>query len=157
MDIKVVVVFIMDDKIPAQQVLYIITSITIQKALITNKMENRKCKRTRNSAIMSVVLAACNGSVYTCTHTEEYYLRTDGQTVYLGDQMTIKLSLANPLIRMMPLGTLFTDLLYGILPIHISTLCYGYGYVYVYSLSRSPRAQHHCVKSPYIVASGTRT
>ena len=53
-----------------------------------------------------------------------------------------------------PPETPFTALLHGILPGHVPTLRYGYGYVY--SLSRSPRALHRYVKSPSIVASGTR-
>ena len=39
-----------------------------------------------------------NNSVYPCTQTEEYYVCTDSQTVYLRDQMTKTLSITNPLI-----------------------------------------------------------
>ena len=47
----------------------------------------------------------CNGSVCPCTQTEETYVCTDSQTVYLRDQMTRTPSLANLLILTMPPGT----------------------------------------------------
>ena len=50
----------------------------------------------------------CNRSVCPFTQTEEQYVRTDGQTVYLRDQTTITPSLANLPIRMIPPGNPFT-------------------------------------------------
>ena len=38
----------------------------------------------------------CNGSVSPCTRTEEYYIRTDIQTVYIQYQMSKTPSLVNP-------------------------------------------------------------
>ena len=64
-------------------------------------------------------------------------LCTDGQIVYLWDQTTKTPSLANPLIRTTPPGTLFAAQLHGILPEHGPNLCYGYIYVYIYSPSIS--------------------
>ena len=46
----------------------------------------------------------CNGSVCPCTQTEETYVCTDSQTVYLRDQMTRTPSLANPPILTTPPG-----------------------------------------------------
>ena len=53
----------------------------------------------------------CNGSIYPRTQTEEQYVHTYGQTVYLQYQTTRTTSLANPSIQTMPPGTLSTDLL----------------------------------------------
>ena len=104
--------------------------------------------------------ARCNRSVCPCIHTEEYYVLTDNHTVYLQYQTTRTPSLANTPVRKTLPGTPFTSPLHIILPWHGPTLCsgygYGQGYVYVYSMSQSLRALHRCVKSPPIVASGTR-
>ena len=43
-----------------------------------------------------------NERVCPCTQTEEYYVCTDGQMVYLRDQMAQKPSIANPLVPTMP-------------------------------------------------------
>ena len=44
----------------------------------------------------------CNRSIYTCTHTKEYSIQTDGHIVYLQDHMTQTPSLANPPVQMKP-------------------------------------------------------
>ena len=44
----------------------------------------------------------CNGSVSPCTHTEEYYIRTDSQTVYIQYQMSQTTSLVNPKLQKTP-------------------------------------------------------
>ena len=51
----------------------------------------------------------CNRIICPCTQIEEYYVSTEGRTVYLQDQKTITPSLPNPLIWTTPPGTLFTD------------------------------------------------
>ena len=53
----------------------------------------------------------CNWSVCTCTQSEEYYVCTNGQKVYLWDQTTRKPSLANPLVLKTLPGTRFISLL----------------------------------------------
>ena len=68
----------------------------------------------------------CNGSVCPCTQTEEWYVCTCGQKVYLRYQTTRTTSLANLLIQTTPPGTPFTASLHGILPVHGPTPRYGY-------------------------------
>ena len=73
-------------------------------------------------AFRKIIYPCCNGSVCTCTQTEKYYVLTDGQTVYLRDQMTRTPSLANPPIRKTPQGTSFTAPLHVILTLHGPTI-----------------------------------
>ena len=57
----------------------------------------------------------CNWSVCPCTHTEEYYVYTDGHTFYLQYHMTRTTSLANPIVQTTPPGTPSLATLHGIL------------------------------------------
>ena len=88
------------------------------------------------------MLTGCNGSLCPCIHTEELYVRTDNQTVYIQDQTTRTPSLANPPIRTTPPGTPFTDPLHGILPGYGPTL--RFVYVYVYETVRLRLHHNHC-------------
>ena len=51
----------------------------------------------------------CNGRVCPCIQTEEQYVHTDFQTIYLQDQTTQTPSLANPPVPMTPPGNRFTS------------------------------------------------
>ena len=69
--------------------------------------------------IVTYLNSVCNRSIYPCTQTEEYYVRAEGQTIYLQDQTTRTPSLAKPPIQLTPPGTPpFTAPLHGILPGH---------------------------------------
>ena len=57
-----------------------------------------------SSPVISDKKRGYNRSVYTCTQTEEKYVRTDGETVYLWDQRTINTSLVNTPIQRRPQG-----------------------------------------------------
>ena len=70
----------------------------------------------------------CNVSVCTCTHTEEYSMRTNGQTVYLKYQTPQTTTLANTTVQMTPTGNRFANPLHGILTGHGQDLLYVYVY-----------------------------
>ena len=99
----------------------------------------------------------CNGSIWPCTYTEEYYIQIDGQTVYLRYHMDQTPWLANPPVQRTPPGTCFLDPLHVILTGHGPYLCY----VYVYSTatpstSRFTRTLRRCIKIPIIFVSDIR-
>ena len=60
--------------------------------------------------------ASCDWSVCQCTQTEEYYICTDVQRVYLQQQMAQTHSLSNIPLQTMTPGNLYMDPLHGILP-----------------------------------------
>ena len=66
----------------------------------------------------------CNGSVCTCTQTEEYYVSTDFQTVYLREQTAQTPSLTNLPVLTTPIGDplLTTDTWNPARTLSISTL-----------------------------------
>ena len=67
-----------------------------------------KCRFYCGRPVMPEKKRECNGSVCPCTPTEEQYVRTDDQTVYLQYQTNRIPSLSNPPIQTTPPGTLFT-------------------------------------------------
>ena len=89
-------------------------------------------KWVHTKKVIIIKWVCCNGSVYPCTQTEEYYIHIYVQTVCLRYQTTRTTSLANPPIQTTPPGTPFTVPLHGILPEHGPTICYAYVYIYVY-------------------------
>ena len=81
----------------------------------------------------------CNGSVCPCTHTDEYYIRIDGNTVYLRYQTYQITSITNLPLQKTPPGTTFSIPLHGILT------KYGLIYATLMStlMSTSTVHQHH--------------
>ena len=108
--------------------------------------------------------AGCNRSVFPCTYTEEWYVSTYSQSVYLRYQTTITPSLANPPIIETSPGT----------PLH-GPVAWNTARTWPYSTlqlrlrlrlflqsrasltpSQSSRVLHHCVKNPHTIESGIR-
>ena len=67
--------------------------------MLNSKFQGKKTPQNRK------ISGVCNGIVFPCTHTEEYYVCTYCQMVYLRDQMTRTPSLSNPPIGTTPPGT----------------------------------------------------
>ena len=88
--------------------------------IIPERQLNRRFSCGR--PVMTEKKRGCTGSFCPCTHTDKYYVRTDGQTVYLRDQKTRTPLLANPPIQTTPPGNLFNALLHRLDPL-VAFLC----------------------------------
>ena len=67
-------------------------------------IQGRQLKRRISCGrpVMPEKKRGCNGSICSCTHTEEYYVSTYSKTVYIRYQTTKTLSLSNPPIQTTP-------------------------------------------------------
>ena len=90
------------------------------------------CQLLKNSWV-------CNGIVYPCTQLEDWYICTDGQTIYLQDHMDQTPSLANNLLPTMPRGPASWPRYMEFCPFHGHTT-----YMSVSTSTSSSTAPHLC-------------